>query len=91
MKLVQSTLQRNFTVKHNGKCYYIEYINSDGQILGLLNRNYWEIWDEDSEEIQIYEFQEDSKKEKIQIKKNKILAKKLIKFCTKHFNDYKSF
>ena len=91
MELDQSTLQRTFTVKHNGKSYHVDYLNSDGQILGLLNRNYWEVSDEEGEEIDIYKFrsQGNTKKEKEQIKQNRKLVEKLINFCIKHFDNYK--
>ena len=69
--MVQNVLERNFAVEHKGKTYYVDYLNSDGQILDT-NRDYWEIIDEEWEEI------EDNK-----------LKIKLIKFCIKHFDDYK--
>lgn len=50
MQLLQSTLERNFTVKHKGKTYYIDYLNSNGQI--LLNREIWEVINEDWKEIE---------------------------------------
>ncbi|MBI2657601.1 hypothetical protein HYX08_02800 [Candidatus Woesearchaeota archaeon] len=82
-------MERHFTVKHKGKFYYVDYLDSDGQILGLINRDTWEILDEELEELGICEFQNATKKEKGQIKKNIKLANRLIEFCTKHFNDYK--
>ena len=88
MKLTQSILERNFAIKHNGKTYYINYLNSDGQILGLTNRFHWQVLDEDSEELDVYEFKSTTKKQKEQIKKNVKLQDKLITFCIKHFNDY---
>jgi len=60
---------------------YIDFINSDDAIL-LGNRDYWQILDQDLEELNIYVFKDTTKKE---IK----LYKKLIKFCKKHFDDYK--
>ena len=89
IKLIQSTLERSFTVKHKGKTYYVSYLNSDGPILGLLNRNYWEILDEELEELNIYIFKDTTKKEEQQIDKNVKLTNKLIEFCIKHFDDYK--
>ena len=86
MRLLKSTLERNFTVKHNGETYYISYLNSNGQILGLLNRDYWEVLDEEFEEINI--FQNMTKKEEEQLEKIAKLRSKLIKFCINHFNDY---
>ena len=88
MKLTQSTIQKYFTVEHKGKIYYVDYINSDDQIL-LGNRYYWEVLDEEQEELCICEFKNAAKKEKEQIKKNRRLYNKLIDFCIKHFDDYK--
>ena len=75
-------------VKHKGCTCYINYLNSDGYTLGLLNRFLWEIRTEDDEELDVYGFSASSKKELMQIKKNVILMNGLIDFCIKHFNDY---
>ena len=82
-------LTKHFTVEHTGKTYYVEYANSDGIAGYLFNRSDWEILDEELEELCLCEFQNDTKEEKGQIKKNRKLANKLINFCIKHFNDYK--
>lgn len=87
MKITQSTLQRWFTVEHRGKKYYVDYLNSNGQILET-NRFRWEVLDEELEELNIYVFNDTTKKELKQIKKNARLYNKLIKFCIKHFEDY---
>ncbi len=55
----------------------------------LSNRFDWEILDEELEELCVCEFQDATKKEKEQIRKNRILASKLIDFCIRHFDDYK--
>ena len=89
IELIQTTIAKYFTVQYKGKTYYIDYVNSDGQTLLLSNRDYWEILDEELEELCVSEFQNDTKKEKEQIKKNIKLANKLISFCIKHFSDYK--
>ena len=52
MKITQNTLNRCFTLSHKHKTYYIDYLISDGQILGLSNRDYWEILDEEWNEIE---------------------------------------
>ncbi len=88
MKLTQSTIQKYFTVEYKGKIYYVDYINSDNQIL-LGNRDYWEVLDEEIEELNIYVFKDTTKKELKQIDKNVKLTNKLVKFCIKHFEDYK--
>ena len=76
-------------MKHKGKFYYVGYLSSDRQILGLINRDTWEILDEEFEELNIYALKDTSKEEKEQTKKNIKLANKLINFCIRHFNDYK--
>ena len=88
MKLQQSILNKTFIVNHKGKDYCVDYLNSDGHTLGLLNRDYWEITDEDCENVNIYIFKSDNKKIREEVKKNRILVQKLINFCIKHFNDY---
>ena len=89
IKLIQTTIAKYFTVQYKGKTYYIDYVNSDGQTLLLSNRDYWEILDEEFEELCLCKFQNDAKEEKEQIKNNIKLANKLISFCIKHFDDYK--
>ena len=89
LKLTQTILEKNFTIKHNGKTYYVGYLNSDGQILGLINRDNWEVYDEAGEELGICLFKGAKSKEKEQIKKNRRLYYKLIKYCIRHFNVYK--
>ena len=76
-------------VKYNKKVYYVGFLASDRQILGLINRDTWQILDEELEELRVCGFQDDTKEEKEQIKKNRKLANRLINFCVKHFNDYK--
>lgn len=88
MKIEQFSLQRTFTIKHNNKIYIIDYLDSTEQILELINRDNWEIYDENRELLNIYPFRNSTKKEKLKVKKNLILAEKLIKFCIKHFDDY---
>ncbi len=88
MKLIQTVIQKTFCVKYKGKTYYIDYVNSDGQALALINRNNWEVYDEDRNELDIYTFYEDSKKRLKEIEKNLRLTDKLISFCISRFNKY---
>lgn len=87
MKLLQTVLEKNFTIEHKGKTYYVSYINSDGQI--LLNRFGWEVYDEESEELDIYLFANASRNKREEVLQNQKLYICLIKFCMRHFNDYK--
>jgi len=54
-----------------------------------VNRFDWEVLDEEFEELCICQLKNTTKKEKEQIKKNRRLYNILIKFCIKHFDDYK--
>ena len=90
IKLTQTVLEKNFTVKHKGKFYYVGYLNSDKPILGLINRDTWEIYDKEGEELNVYIFKDTTKEEKKQIEKNARLYYNLISFCIRHFEDYKS-
>ena len=65
MKLIQSTLEKTFTVKHQRKYYYANYLNSSGNV--PMNRFEWEVIDEEHEELCVCEFQNATKKEKEQI------------------------
>ena len=89
IKLTQTVLERHFTIRHKERFYYVSCLNSDKPILGLINRDTWEILDEELEELCTCEFQDATKKEKEQVRKNRILANRLIDFCIRHFNDYK--
>ena len=89
IKITQTVLEKNFTVEYKRKIYYVGYLNSDGQVLGLINRDNWDVYDEEGEELNIYIFKDTTEEEKKQIEKNGKLYSKLIQFCIKHFNDYK--
>lgn len=91
MKIEQTTIQKTFTIRYKNKTYYVDYINSDGQTLSLLNRNNWEVFTDDHESLDLYLFKNSSKKDKLKANKDLILANKLIGFCIKHFNDYEPF
>lgn len=91
MKIEQTTVQKTFEVKYKNKTYYVDYINSNGQTLALLNRNNWEIFTEDHESLDIYSFKGDSKARRLKVSKNVMLANRLVGFCIKHFNDYNPF
>ncbi|MBM3232634.1 hypothetical protein FJZ18_00510 [Candidatus Pacearchaeota archaeon] len=86
MKITQTILQKTFRVEHHGKVYYVDYVNSDGQALILLNRDNWQIYDENHEELNIYLWKDSNKKEKKKIEMNLCLAEKLISFCILKFN-----
>lgn len=89
MKIEQTILSKTFVILHQEKEYLVNYTNSDEQTPNLLNRNLWEVKDEDGEELNIYPLGKISKKKKVEIEENRRLVIKLIKFCIKHIHDYK--
>jgi hypothetical protein len=78
MKVVQSSLERSFVVTHNDKEYFVNYLNSTEPIPTLLNRFHWEVFDENHEELNIFEFKETTTEEKEKIQNNIKLRDKLI-------------
>lgn len=86
MKLEQTIIHKTFVVKLRGNTYYVDFIDSDGQTLKLLNRNNWEVYNKDHNELDIYSYYEEDKKRMIELNKNRKLSKKLIDFCLKNFN-----
>lgn len=86
MKLLQTVISKSFQVEYKGKEYTINYTNSDGQTLALLNRDNWEITDENWEELDIYVLNHHTKEQRKQKQKNQRLALKLIRFCIAHFD-----
>lgn len=74
----QNTISRDWDIRYKGKKYLVNLTYSDGQILALCNRGYWDIKDENGEEV-CYAFKgqeaELSEKEQEQI----------IAFCIKNF------
>ena len=79
MKLVGNTLQKSFLIEHQGKKYFVNYLSSDYPNPNLLNRDNWEILDEDGEELNIYFFKSISKEEKSKPKDKKQASKKKAK------------
>jgi len=59
MQLEANQISRDWTVLHDGRKFYVNYTQSDGQTLALCNRDNWDIWeetDEGPEELEIYAF-----------------------------------
>ena len=46
MKIEQNTLSRDWIIKHDGRTFYVNFTESDGQTLALMNRDNWEITEE---------------------------------------------
>ncbi|MDD5134566.1 MAG: hypothetical protein PHP01_04045 [Phycisphaerae bacterium] len=67
MQLEANQISRDWTILHNGRTFYVNFTESDGQSLALLNRDNWEIYeetDESTEELDIYIFGDDTPQQK---------------------------
>ena len=85
MKIKGNLLERKFLVSHEGKKYYVSYVNADYPFHSLLNRDDWEVIDEDGEEVSIYTIKSVKNKRS---KEETSLYYDLIEFCIKNFNSF---
>ena len=46
MKIEQNTLSRDWILTHEGRRFYVNFTESDGQTLAMMNRDNWEITEE---------------------------------------------
>jgi len=88
MKLTGNILQRSFLIEYKGKKYSVNYLSADYPTPLLLNRESWEITDDDGEELQIYQFNSTNKREKEKLEKNMGIFDEIVDFCIKKFNSY---
>ena len=88
MKIIGNSIQRDFIVESNGKIYNVNYLNADYQTSALLNRDFWEIRNEDGEEINGYFFESSSEEDKRKAENDANLFDKIVEFCVENFNCY---
>jgi len=84
MELERNQISRDWTILHEGKTFYVNYTQSDGPTLALMNRDHWEVLeetDEGPEELDIYGSSGDSEEERARVQENFKLMKRLIRFC----------
>ena len=84
MQVETNQISRDWTILHKGRKFHVNYTNSDGQTLALLNRDNWEIWeetDDETKEMDVYIFKSSTPQQKNVVEKNIRLAEELIKFC----------
>jgi len=88
MKIKQNTISRDCTVSHEGRRFFVNFTDSDGQTLALCNRENWQIEEETEdgiEELNAYVFKGSSPEEKEQADENAKMMDKLIEFCLGHW------
>ena len=67
MRLEQNQISRDWTILHNGRRFYVNLTESDGQTLALCNRDNWEVWEQTEdgvEELSEYVFKSSTPREK---------------------------
>ena len=90
MQLEANQISRDWTVLHEGRMFYVNYTQSDGQTLALMNRDNWEVLestDDETEELDVYGFADGTAEEREKVAENFELMKKLIQFCIEHWDN----
>jgi hypothetical protein len=90
MQLELNQISRDWTVLHEGRTFYVNYTESDGQTLALLNRDNWEVWEqteEGTEELDVYAFRGDSDQKREEARENFEIMKRLIRFCIENWDN----
>ena len=90
MKLEANQISRDWTVLYDGRTFYVNYTQSDGQTLALCNRDNWEVWEETedgTEELNVYGFTSDGLEGQREADANFKLMKKLIRFCIEQWDN----
>ena len=90
MEIEQNTISRDWTVLHEGRRFFVNFADSDGQTLALCNRDTWEIHeetDDGTEELNAYAFSDSSLEARAKAQGNAEMIDKLIDFCLAHWEN----
>ena len=90
MRLEVNQISRDWTILHNGRKFYVNFTESDGQTLALCNRDNWEVWEETNdgvEELNEYFFKKDDPREQAKVEEISLLKKRLISFCIENWDN----
>jgi hypothetical protein len=90
MQLESNQISRDWTVLHDGRKFYVNYMQSDTQTLALCNRDNWEVLEETDkgpEELDIYGFESDGPDGQSKANSDFRLMKKLIRFCIENWDN----
>jgi len=90
MQLEANQISRDWTILHDDRKFYVNYTDSDGHTLALMNRDNWEILEETDdgpEELNVYVFKDDTPKEREIAAKNALLKEKLVEFCIENWDN----
>jgi hypothetical protein len=90
MEIEQNTMSRDWTVVHQGRRFFVNFTESDGQTLALCNRENWQIQEETEdgiEEFNAYVFSKSSPEEQKQAQENARMIDELIVFCIRNWDN----
>lgn len=90
MQLEANQISRDWTILHDGRKFYVNYTQSDGQTLALCNRDNWEVLEETDygpQELDIYGFESDGSDGEAKADADFKLMKELIRFCIKNWDN----
>ena len=90
MKIEQNTLSRDWIIKHEGRTFFINFTESDGQTLAMLNRDNWEISEQTAGgivELNGYIFSDTTQQERLRAEEEAALVKKIISFCIENWDN----
>ena len=90
MQLEANQISRDWTILQQGRKFYVNYTESDGHTLALMNRDNWEVLEETEdgpEELSVYVFKNDTPKERELAARNARLKERLVRFCIENWNN----
>ena len=90
MQLEANQIARDWTIRYEGRTFYVNYTESDTHTLALCNRDNWEVLeetDEGTEELNVYGCGDDSAEERKRTQENFELMKRLIRFCIANWDN----
>ena len=90
MKIEQNTICRDWTVLYEGRRFFVNFTESDGQTLMLCNRNNSEVSEETEDRIEELHgcvFKDSTAAERQQGQENVKLIEKLIAFCIDNWDN----
>ena len=90
MKIEQNTISRDWTVLFEGRRFYVNFTDSDGQTLALCNRENWEVQEETEDgmdELNVYVLSNSSLEEREQAEENAGIMDKLIAYCIRNWDN----
>ncbi len=90
MKTEQNTISRDWIVLHNGRRFFVNFTESDGQTLMLCNRNNWEITEQTEDgvkDVSTCVFKGSSAAEQRQAEENAELIEELVAFCIDNWDN----